>query len=107
MPKKKETEGEADERKLEGPVAGESETDKAARLARNAIVKQGNFTRLARSRTNKAINALKSIGKLSAANYESTEDQRAKMFAAIEEALKNSKASFAPRGQGAAPAFDF
>ncbi len=45
------------------------------------------FTRLARSRVTKALNAIRTIGNLSGSEYESTDEQRDKLFAALRNAV--------------------
>ncbi|WP_304737637.1 hypothetical protein, partial [Dubosiella newyorkensis] len=55
--------------------------------------KEGNFKRLAESRTNKVIDMLMLIGNLSnKSNYSYTQDQVDKMFNTIEEELQRQKA---------------
>ncbi|WP_276890319.1 hypothetical protein [Dubosiella newyorkensis] len=60
--------------------------------------KEGNFKRLAESRTNKVIDMLMLIGNLSnKSNYSYTQDQVDKMFNTIEEELQRQKAKFSEK----------
>lgn len=57
--------------------------------------KRERFVRLAEARTNKIIDMMKLLGNCSStANYEYSEDDVKKIFAAIERELKNTKAKF-------------
>lgn len=57
--------------------------------------KRERFVRLAEARTNKIIDMIKLLGNCSStANYEYTEADVKKIFSAIENELKNTKAKF-------------
>ena len=57
--------------------------------------KREKFKRIAENRTNRIINDLRLLGNCSnRSNYEYTEDDVKKIFAAIENALKESKQQF-------------
>ena len=57
--------------------------------------KRERFVRLAEARTNKIIDMIKLLGNCSStANYEYTEADIKKIFGAIEQELKNTKAKF-------------
>ena len=64
----------------EKEIEGESKADK--------------FKRLASKRTNNAIKAISSIGKLSTSAYEYTPEQVEKIFAAIGQACDEAKSKF-------------
>ncbi len=64
----------------EREIAGESKADK--------------FKRLATGRTNNILKGFKSLGQLSSSSYEYTPEQVEKIFAALQEALNDSKEKF-------------
>lgn len=68
--------------------------------------KEDKFKRLGKARTNRALTAISSIGKLSGSSYASTDEQRAAIFRAIRKATDDAEASFKPKGSDK-PAFDF
>lgn len=63
-------------------------------MAKNET-KRDRFVRLAEARTNKIINMLKLLGNCSStSNYEYTEEDVRKIFAAIDREVKNAKGKF-------------
>ncbi len=68
--------------------------------------KADKFSRLGKARVNRAILAVRSLGKLATPSYESTDEQRAKMFGALRRELDTVEAAFKPKDK-AKPDFDF
>lgn len=57
-------------------------------------IKRDNFKRLAEVRTNKAIKAITSIGKLASANYHCTEHDFAEICSALTVAVESMKSAY-------------
>lgn len=73
-----------------------AETAKApAASTKPAETKSQTFVRLANSRVGKAMGALSVIGNLASPNYEYTDDQAAKIVAALQSEVDALKAKFA------------
>lgn len=60
--------------------------------------KEQKFVRLASARTTKVLNALRQVGQLSGAGYESNEKQIEKIFTAINDAAKAAFVKFQNKG---------
>jgi hypothetical protein len=60
--------------------------------------KGAKFVRLAQKRTGKALNAIRQIGQLSGAGYESNDEQIKKIFAALSDAAKQAYERFESKG---------
>jgi len=58
--------------------------------------KHANFRRLAETRTTGVLEAIRKLSILSSPNYEYDDAEVEKIFDAIEDALKQARASFAP-----------
>ena len=82
--------------------------DKANDEAKPDETKADKFTRLAKKRMGVALDKLRIVGNLSAtANYEYTEEQVAKMMAALRDEIAIIEHSFKPRDQKRDRGFEF
>lgn len=76
------------------------------RAPRTAEEKAAKFKELAVKRTNKVLKAIAGLGNLSSSNYAYTEDQAAKMIAALKGAVSELETRFAKTHKAEKPAFD-
>jgi hypothetical protein len=63
------------------------------------------FVRLASNRVSNVLYHVANVGKLSGASYESTPEQRQRMFAAIRKAVDDAEARFQPKPAAGKPTF--
>ena len=69
--------------------------------------KADKFLRLAPPRINKVLHDMDTLGKLSGSGYEYSEEQIAKMFAAIDAKVDELKSKFGPKEKAAKETFSF
>ena len=84
--------------------AGDKPTEK--RAPRTAEEKASKFKELAVKRTNKVLKSIAGLGNLSSSNYAYTEEQAAKMIAALKGAVAELETRFAKTHKAEKPAFD-
>ena len=68
--------------------------------------KADKFQRLGKARTTRAIVAIRSLAKLATASYESTDEQRGKIFSTLRKELDAAEQSFKPKDKSGKPVFD-